>query len=84
VQNARCWLRITGAKAETLLNHFLLLNLRPSFFVDEAVATTAFHHIGATLWRDADGSNLLLPRSSALPLWRLLSESWHQYALVET
>ncbi len=83
MQDARCWLRITGDKAETLLNHFLPLNLRPSVFVDGTVATTAFHHVGVTLWRDADGLNLLLPRSSALSLWQLLSESAHQYGLVE-
>lgn len=83
MQDARCWLRITGDKAETLLNHFLPLNLRPGVFVDGTVATTAFHHVGVTLWRDADGLNLLLPRSSALSLWQLLSESAHQYGLVE-
>lgn len=83
MQDARCWLRISGDKAETLLNHFLPLNLRPSVFVVGAVATTAFHHVGATLWRDADGLNLLLPRSSALSLWQLLSESAHQYGLIE-
>jgi len=83
MQDARCWLRITGDKTETLLNHFLPLNLRPSVFFDGAVASTAFHHVGVTLWRDADGLNLLLPRSSALSLWQLLSESAHQYGLVE-
>lgn len=80
---SRCWLRISGNCAETLLNHFLPLNLRPSAFAVGTVASTAFHHVGVTLWRDEHGFNLLIPRSSAVSLWELLSESARQYGLAE-
>lgn len=83
MQDRCCWLRISGDRAETLLNHFLPLNLRSSAFPAGAVASTAFHHVGVTLWRDPDHFNLLIPRSSAQSLWELLSESARQYGLVE-
>lgn len=84
MQDARCWLRVGGARAETLLNQFLPLNLRSSAFAVGAVASTAFHHVGVTLWRDEDHFNLLIPRSSARSLWELLSDSAQQYGLAET
>lgn len=84
MQDGRCWLRVSGDRAETLLNHFLPLNLRSSAFPVGAVASTGFHHVGVTLWRDPDHFNLLIPRSSAQSLWELLSESARQYGLVET
>ncbi|MQY43513.1 sarcosine oxidase subunit gamma [Epibacterium sp. SM1969] len=84
LQDGRCWLRISGAQAETLLNHFLPLDLRPAAFPVGAVASTAFHHTGVTLWRTEEHFNLLIPRSSAQSLWELLSESARQYGLAET
>lgn len=80
---SRCWLRIRGDRSETLLNHFLPLNLRPSVFPAGTVASTAFHHVGVTVWRDAQSLNLLIPRSSAVSLWELMSESARQYGLIE-
>ncbi|WP_027255848.1 sarcosine oxidase subunit gamma [Leisingera aquimarina] len=80
---SRCWLRISGSLAETVLNHFLPINLGSGAFADGAVATTAFHHTGVTLWRDVQGLNLLMPRSTARSLWDLLSESARQYGLAE-
>ncbi|WP_035919838.1 sarcosine oxidase subunit gamma [Leisingera aquimarina] len=80
---SRCWLRISGSPAETLLNHFLPLNLGSGAFPAGAVAITAFHHTGVTLWRDVQGLNLLMPRSTARSLWELLSESARQYGLAE-
>ncbi len=83
MRQSRCWLRIGGERAETLLNHFLPLDLSPAVFGAGTVASTAFHHVGVTLWRDDAGYNLLLPRSSAVSLWELMSESARQYGLVE-
>lgn len=83
MQSSRCWLRISGDNAEVLLNHFLPLNLQSSAFPVGTVASTGFHHVGVTLWRDEHGLNLLLPRSSARSLWELLSETARQYGLTE-
>ncbi|XDZ66988.1 sarcosine oxidase subunit gamma [Alphaproteobacteria bacterium LSUCC0684] len=81
LSDARTWLRIRGAKAEMLLNHFLPLDFRKDVFSEDDVASTGFHHIGVTVWRAKDGFNLLLPRSFALSLWELLETSAHQYGL---
>ena len=83
MQDSRCWLRVGGGQAGTLLSHFLPLDMRSAAFPEGAVASTAFHHTGVTLWRDQDHFNLLIPRSSAQSLWELLCESAQQYGLVK-
>jgi len=84
MQDSRCWLRVGGDHAEILLNHFLPLNLRPSAFPVRAVASTVFHHVGVTLWREEKHFNMLIPRSSAQSLCELLFESARQYGVGET
>lgn len=79
LSHSRAWIRISGEKAETLLNHFLPLDLRDGAFPIGTVASTAFHHVGVTLWRDERGYNLLIPRSFANSLFELLTESANQY-----
>ena len=79
--HSRAWLRVGGPQAETLLNHFLPLDLGAAAFPSGSVASTGFHHVGVTLWRDETGLNLLLPRSFAVSLWELLYESALQYGL---
>jgi heterotetrameric sarcosine oxidase gamma subunit len=81
LSHSRSWIRINGRKAETLLNHFLPIDLRPGSFPHDTVASTAFHHTGVTLWRCDGGFNLMLPRSFAASLWELLQESAKQYGL---
>lgn len=79
LSQSRTWLKIGGDKADTLLNHFLPIDLRSNAFPAGSVASTAFHHVGVTLWRSDDGFNLLLPRSFAASLWQMLQESAMQY-----
>lgn len=77
--NARVQLCLDGPKAESLLGHFLPLDLRPRAFPEGKVATTAMHDVGVTLWRTATGFNLLLPRSYAASLCEQLAASARQY-----
>lgn len=81
LSHSRTQLRITGQRATTLLNGFLPLDLRESAFPVNSVASTAFHHVGVTLWRSPAGYELFLPRGFALSLWQLLQESAMQYGL---
>ncbi len=81
LSHARTWLKIGGEKAEMLLNHYLPINLHTNAFPSGSVASTAFHHVGVTLWRSDSDLNLLLPRSFAASLWQMLEESALQYGL---
>lgn len=81
LSSSRTWLRVAGAEAATLLNHFLPLDLREASFPAGSVASTSFHHVGVTLWRADDAFNLFLPRSFAASLWELMFESAAQYGL---
>jgi len=73
------WIKIGGTEAETLLNHFLPLDLREGAFPIDSAASTAFQHVGVKLWRDTAGYNLLIPRSFARSLFEHLIESSRQY-----
>ena len=81
LSSSKTWLKITGSKAATLLNHFLPLDFRKDMFSKDVVSSTGFHHIGVTVWRNKEGFNLLLPRSFALALFELLKASAYQYGL---
>lgn len=81
LSSSRTWIRLQGPKAAVLLNHFLPLNLSGKAFPPGTCASTAFHHIGVTLWRDEESFHLLLPRSFAATLWEMLTESAAQYGL---
>lgn len=81
LSHSRTWLKVGGDNAAVLLNHFLPIDLRESSFPANSVASTAFHHIGVTLWWSEGDINLLLPRSFALSLWQMLHESAAQYGL---
>lgn len=72
-------LRIGGDQATALINRHLPLDLRADKFPAGAVATSAFHHVGVTLWRSEDGFELFLPRGFALSLWQLLLTSAAQF-----
>ncbi|NBW04798.1 MAG: hypothetical protein EBR92_02570 [Alphaproteobacteria bacterium] len=81
ILDARCWITVTGPRAATLLGHCLPLDLRPAAFADDAVVSSAIHHVGVTLWRADDGFNLLVPRSYAASLWQLLFRLAQQYGV---
>ncbi|WP_420340550.1 sarcosine oxidase subunit gamma [Roseibium sp.] len=79
LSSSRTWIKLNGPSATHLLNHFLPLNLSDTAFPVGSVASSAFHHIGITLWREENGFNLLLPRSFAISLWEQLTDSAAQY-----
>ncbi len=81
MSQSRAWLKFRGDKAQTLLNHFLPVDLREASFPPGSVASTAFHHTGVTVWRTDGEYNLLLPRSFAVSLWEMLRDSAKQYGL---
>ncbi len=79
LSHSRSHLRISGPEAATLLNRFLPLDLRPTAFPAGSVASTAFHHVGVTLWHSEAGFELFLPRGFALSLWEMLLEGAAQF-----
>ena len=79
LSHSRTHVRVTGPQAQTLLNRYLPLDLRPHSFPPGSVASTAFHHVGVTLWQSEAGLELFLPRSFALSLWELLCQSAEQF-----
>lgn len=79
--HSRTCIRLSGARAVVLLNRHLPLDLRAARFPADSVASTAFHHIGITLWHHADGYDLFMPRGFALSLWGLLEHSALQFGL---
>ena len=79
--SSKTWLKINGPKSTSLLNNFVPLDLRKEMFLEDDVASTSFHHIGVTVWRNIEGFNLLLPRSFALALFELIEASAYQYGL---
>ncbi len=81
LSHSRSHVRITGAEATSVLNSYLPLDLRAQSFPVGAVASTAFHHVGVTLWRSELGYELFLPRGFAVSLWELLCEASEQYGL---
>lgn len=81
LSHSRTWIKISGSKAENLLNHFLSIDLRHGKFIEGDVVNTAFHHVGVTLWRTEAYFNLLIPRSFAASLWELLLDSAAQYGV---
>lgn len=81
LSHSRTHIRISGREATTVLNSYLPLDLREQSFPVGAVASTAFHHVGVTLWRTEQGYELLAPRGFAVSLWELLAEASQQYGL---
>ncbi|MGB3313517.1 MAG: hypothetical protein WBB85_03820 [Albidovulum sp.] len=81
LSQSRTRLHVSGSKAARLLNHVLPIDLSPTAFPEGSVASTAFHHVGVTLWRDGEGFALFLPRSFAASLCEILTESAAQYGL---
>ncbi|MEJ2177786.1 MAG: sarcosine oxidase subunit gamma [Gammaproteobacteria bacterium] len=81
LSHSRTLLRLTGPKAPLLLNRFLPIDLRDSQFREGAVASSAMHHVGITLWRSTAGYELFIPRGFALSTWEVLFESAQQFGV---
>lgn len=81
LSQSRTQLRLSGPKATTVLNGFLPLDLRESSFALNHVASSAFHHVGVTLWRSDAGYELFIPRGFAVSVWELLLQSALQYGV---
>ena len=79
LSHSRTQLRITGPQAPALLSRHLPLDLRPASFPSGALASSALHHVGVTLWHSPQGYELFLPRGFALSLWEVLLESAAQF-----
>jgi len=84
LSHSRTHIRISGSKAAVVLNSYLPLDLREKSFPVGTVASTAFHHVGVTIWRTEQGYELFVPRGFAVSLWELLVEASHQYRLAVT
>ncbi len=81
LSHSRTHLRLTGDNATDLLNSYMPIDLRERSFPVNSVASTAFHHVGVTLWRSDAGFELFIPRGFALSLWELLQDAALQYGL---
>ena len=81
LSHSRTHVRLSGDKATAVLNSYLPLDLREASFPVGSVASTAFHHVGVTLWRSPQGYDLFIPRGFAVSLWELLVEASEQYGL---
>ena len=79
LSHSRTHLKVSGPQAATLLNRFLPLDFREASFPIGTVASTAFHHVGITLWRSETAYELFLPRGFALSLWELLRDGGAQF-----
>jgi heterotetrameric sarcosine oxidase gamma subunit len=84
LSQSRTCIDVRGKKVTTLLNQYLPLDMRDASFPEQAVASTAFHHVGITLWRTENTFKLFVPRSFARSLWALLWESALQYGVKVT
>lgn len=81
LSHARSHVRVAGAQARPCLNRLVSLDLREQSFPVGAVASTAVHHVGATLWRSADGVELFVPRGFAVSIWEVLFDTALQFGV---
>ena len=79
LSSSRTQIVINGNDSTNLLNRHLHIDLREQSFPIDSLASTAFHHVGVTLWRSKNGYQLFVPRAFALSLWEILIESAHQF-----
>lgn len=81
LSHARSHLRIAGPQARLCLNRLVSLDLREQSFPIGAVASTALHHVGVTLWRSTGGLELFVPRGFAVAVWAVLFETGVQFGV---
>jgi heterotetrameric sarcosine oxidase gamma subunit len=81
LSHSRTRVCVSGDDAAEFLNRHFPLDLREASFPAGAVASSATHHVGVTLWRSQDGYELFIPRGFALSLWEGFVESAQQFGL---
>jgi len=81
LSHSRTRVCVSGDDAAEFLNRHFPLDLREASFPPGSVASSATHHVGVTLWRSADGYELLIPRGFALSLWEGFVESAQQFGV---
>jgi len=79
LSHSRTRIRVSGPRAAELINRHLPLDLRDASFPQGSVASSAFHHVGVTVWRSSLGFEMFLPRGYAMSLWEMLLESAGQF-----
>ena len=79
VSHSRTHLRVRGPQAQKCLNRLVPLDLRTSSCPVGSVMSTAFHHVGITLWYSNNGFELFVPRGFSLSLWEVLAETAAQF-----
>ena len=79
LSHSRTRMRVSGPRAAELINRHLPLDLRDASFPQGSVASSAFHHVGVTVWRSSLGFEMFLPRGYAMSLWEMLLESAGQF-----
>jgi methylglutamate dehydrogenase subunit D len=75
LSHARSIIHVAQELAVPLLSRFIAIDLRPHRFAVDDVATTPLHRVSVVLWRRADGTDILAPRSFARSIWQLLAET---------
>ena len=79
LSHSRIHLRVRGQAAQACLNRLVPVDLRPNGCPLDSVMSTAFHHVGITLWHSKDGFELFVPRGFALSLWEVLMDTAAQF-----
>ena len=81
LSHSRTQLRIRGQAAHDCLSRLVPVDLRPSGCPLDSVMSTAFHHVGITLWHSKAGFELFVPRGFALSLWEVLTDTAAQFGV---
>jgi sarcosine oxidase subunit gamma len=76
---ARIGWMVTGPRAATVLAKGCPLDLHPRAFPPQSCAQSLFGHVNALFARDENGFTLMIARSFARDVWRMLCESAAQY-----
>ena len=79
LSHSRIHLRVRGQAAQACLNRLVPVDLRPNGCPLDSVMSTAFHHVGITLWHSKDGFELFVPRGFVLSLWEVLTDTATQF-----
>lgn len=81
LSHSRTHIRVSGDDAVEFLNRHFPLDLRAASFPIGAVASSATHHVGVTLWHSQDGYELFMPRGFALSIWEGFVASAQQFGV---
>lgn len=81
---AQALFRLSGPAVLDVLATGVPVDLDPRVFPPGSAATTVVAHVGVTLWRTADGIELLVPRSFVGSFWHWLEAGSARHGLVAT